>query len=353
MNTLPYLRNFELGGQVALVTGSARGLGLCIARALAGCGARVLINGRNATAAEAAADALRRDGLDAHALAFDVADDAAMAQAFARIDAEHGRLDILVNNVGARNRKTLADTTPAEIRELIDTDLVAGLLLSKLAAERMVRQGGGRLIAITSVVGEFARAGDAVYPAAKQGLTGMMRALAAEFGGRGITSNAIAPGTFATETNAAMIADPRSARASRRAIRRAAGASRRKSPAPPCSWPRAPRPMSTDTCWWWTADCRSSSKERAATLRAARLRPSEETPHAARYALAGPKGPSFLGRPSGRTLPLPLPLPLPPPPQLVSSWYQTPSASIMRWWPWPAGIMGKQFSCAATATSRK
>ena len=179
--------------------------------ALAGCGARVLINGRNATAAEAAADALRRDGLDAHALAFDVADDAAMAQAFARIDAEHGRLDILVNNVGARNRKTLADTTPAEIRELIDTDLVAGLLLSKLAAERMVRQGGGRLIAITSVVGEFARAGDAVHPAAKQGLTGMMRALAAEFGGRGITSNAIAPGTFATETNAAMIADPRSA----------------------------------------------------------------------------------------------------------------------------------------------
>ena len=162
MNTLPYLRNFELGGQVALVTGSARGLGLCIARALAGCGARVLINGRNAAAAEAAADALRRDGLDAHALAFDVADDAAMAQAFARIDAEHGRLDILVNNVGARNRKTLADTTPAEIRELIDTDLVAGLLLSKLAAERMVRQGGGRLIAITSVVGEFARAGDAV-----------------------------------------------------------------------------------------------------------------------------------------------------------------------------------------------
>ena len=140
MNTLPYLRNFELGGQVALVTGSARGLGLCIARALAGCGARV-INGRNAR--QAAADALRRDGLDAHALAFDVADDAAMAQAFARIDAEHGRLDILVNNVGARNRKTLADTTPAEIRELIDTDLVAGLLLSKLAAERMVRQGGG------------------------------------------------------------------------------------------------------------------------------------------------------------------------------------------------------------------
>ena len=190
------------------MTGSARGLGFCIARALAGCGARVLINGRNAAAAQAAADTLKRDGLDAHALPFDVSDDVAMQAAFGRVDAEQGRLDILVNNVGARNRKTLRDTSPAEIRELIDTDLVAGMLLAKFAAERMVRQGGGRLIAITSVVGELARSGDAVYPAAKQGLTGMVRALAAEFGGHGITSNAIAPGTFATETNAAMVADP-------------------------------------------------------------------------------------------------------------------------------------------------
>lgn len=208
MKTLPYLRNFDLTGQVALVTGSARGLGFCIARALAGCGARVLINGRNANAVNAAVAELKGAGLDAHPLPFDVADDAAMAAAFERIDSEHERLDILVNNVGARNRKTLQDTSPAEIRELIDTDLVAGMLLAKFAAERMMRQGGGRLIAITSVVGELARAGDAVYPAAKQGLTGMVRALAAEFGGHYITSNAIAPGTFATETNAEMVADP-------------------------------------------------------------------------------------------------------------------------------------------------
>ncbi|MGB3434240.1 SDR family oxidoreductase [Achromobacter sp.] len=208
MNTLPYLRNFDLTGQVALVTGSARGLGFCIARALAGCGARVLINGRNAEAVAAAAGELTAAGLDAHPLPFDISDDAAMERAFLDIDRDHRRLDILVNNVGARNRKTLRDTSPAEIRELIDTDMVAGMLLAKFAAERMVRQGSGRLIAITSVVGELARAGDAVYPAAKQGLTGMVRALAAEFGGYGITSNAIAPGTFATETNAEMVADP-------------------------------------------------------------------------------------------------------------------------------------------------
>ena len=289
-----------------------------------------------------------------------------MAQAFARIDAEHGRLDILVNNVGARNRKTLADTTPAEIRELIDTDLVAGLLLSKLAAERMVRQGGGRLIAITSVVGEFARAGDAVYPAAKQGLTGMMRALAAEFGGRGITSNAIAPGTFATETNAAMIADPSVGRASRHAIRRAAGASRRKSPAPPCSWPRAPRPMSTDTCWWWTADCRSSSKEtRRHTARACCPeglgRPSEGNaprralrPRGAVLPGAAQRGKAPRARYALATASSGGPAALPSRSRLSSS---RPGTRRLR--PascagaWPAGIMGKQFSCAATTTSRK
>ncbi|OZI82738.1 MULTISPECIES: SDR family oxidoreductase [Bordetella] len=202
-----YLQRFSLAGQVALVTGSARGLGLCIARAMAGSGAHVLINGRNAGAVRAAVEQLRGQGLAASALAFDVSDDDATARAFAQVDAEHGRLDILVNNVGARNRKTLQAISAAEIRALIETDLVAGMLLAKQAAERMVRQRAGRLIAITSVAGELARAGDAVYPAAKQGLTGMVRALAAELGPLGITSNAIAPGTFATETNAEMVTD--------------------------------------------------------------------------------------------------------------------------------------------------
>lgn len=208
MSASAYLQQFSLAGQVALVTGSARGLGACIARALAGCGAHVLVNGRNEQAVRDAVDGMRADGLAASALPFDVVDDAAVERAYGRIDADFGRLDILVNNVGARNRKPLQEMTAAEIRALIDTDLVAGILLAKLAAERMARHRHGRLIAITSVAGELARAGDSVYPAAKQGLTGMVRALAMEYGGLGITSNAIAPGTFATETNAAIVADP-------------------------------------------------------------------------------------------------------------------------------------------------
>jgi len=202
------LDGFALQGRVALVTGSTRGLGLCMARALAQCGARVLINGRREDVVHATVAQLREEGLLADPLVFDVADDAARDAAFCAIDADVGRLDILVNNVGARHRARLRDIDLGAIRALIDTDLIAGIALSKLAAERMRKHGWGRLIAVTSIVGELARDGDAVYPAAKQGLTGLMRALATEYATFGITSNAIAPGTFATEANAQMVADP-------------------------------------------------------------------------------------------------------------------------------------------------
>jgi len=202
------LQRFSLAGRVALVTGAGRGLGLAMARALAGAGACVLLNGRRPGPLEAAAAALAAEGCRAQPLPFDVADPQAVQAAFARISAEHGRLDILVNNVGARHRKPLQAFTAAEIRELIDTDLVAGLVLAQAAAALMLPRRWGRLIAVTSIAGQVARANDAVYTAAKQGLTGMVRALAAEYGPQGITSNAIAPGGFATEANAAMLADP-------------------------------------------------------------------------------------------------------------------------------------------------
>jgi len=209
MERLPYLERYSLRGQVALVTGAGRGLGLAIARAMAGAGAHVLLNGRSLEPLQAAAAQLAGQGLSAQALPFDVTDDQARDAAFDRIRAEHGRLDILVNNVGARNRKPLVRIDAGEVRELIETDLVAAILLARSAAQLMAERRSGRLIAITSVVGELARAGDAVYPAAKQGLAGLTRAMAVEFGPLGITSNAIAPGTFATETNADMVADPR------------------------------------------------------------------------------------------------------------------------------------------------
>jgi gluconate 5-dehydrogenase len=198
---------FSLKGRVALVTGGGRGLGLEIARALGDAGAHVVITGRTAATLEIAVATITADGGRAQAAAFDIADREAQRATLAGIEEQHGRLDILVNNVGARDRRPLAEFDDAAILELVQTDLIAALTLSRDAAAIMKRNGHGRLISITSINGQVAMPGDGIYPVAKQGLTGLMRAMAVEFGPYGITSNAIAPGWFATETNSTMAAN--------------------------------------------------------------------------------------------------------------------------------------------------
>ncbi len=198
---------FSLAGRVVLVTGAARGLGFEIARAVAAAGAHVVINGRDRERAQSAVDRIKAEGNAASTAIFDIADDSAVAREVAAIGERHGRLDGLVNNVGARNRKPLFDFTLEEARQLIDTDMVAGFTLSREAARLMIPRKGGRIVHVTSIAGPYARANDAVYIAAKGGLTSLVKALAVDLGPHAITANAIAPGFFATETNAAMIAD--------------------------------------------------------------------------------------------------------------------------------------------------
>lgn len=205
----PYLQNFSLRGKIALVTGAARDIGLSIAQAMAGCGAHVILNGRDPATLDAAVNTITAQGLSASAMALDVTDKNAVKAAFNNINAQYGRLDILVNNAGMRNRKPLLEFSDDEIHAMLDINLVAGYILSREAARIMLPQASGRLITVTSIAGQIARSGDAVYTGAKQGLTGMMRALAAEYGPHGITSNAIAPGGVATDANAASIADPK------------------------------------------------------------------------------------------------------------------------------------------------
>ena len=202
------LRKFSLENRIAVITGSGRGLGFEIAKAFAEAGAHVWLTGRNAQTLEEAADTLRNASGKADYAAFDIADTAAGSALVRRIMDEFGHLDILVNNVGARDRRPLAEFSDDDVLELIRTDLTSSISLSRDAAEAMNTNGYGRIITITSILGHIVRPGDAIYPVAKQGLTGLMRAIAVEYGARGITSNAIAPGMFATETNAALAENP-------------------------------------------------------------------------------------------------------------------------------------------------
>ncbi|WP_020699441.1 SDR family oxidoreductase [Reyranella massiliensis] len=200
MSTFP--DKFRLDGRTALVTGSARGLGWEMAKGLAEAGAHVLLHGRSHKQLTPRLAELRAAGHEADALAFEMADRAAMA---AEVTAA-GPIDILVHNVGERDRRPFAEIQPDDFTRLVDTNLSAGQALIHHLLPGMVERGWGRLILVSSIAADLAAPGASSYIAAKAGLAALARALAAEFGAKGITSNALSPGFFATETNAALIA---------------------------------------------------------------------------------------------------------------------------------------------------
>jgi gluconate 5-dehydrogenase len=202
---------FLLTNRLALVTGASRGLGLEIALGLARAGAHVLVNGRSAERCDTVAARIAGDGGSSEILPFDVADEAATHAAFDRIEGKWGRLDILVHNVGMRHRAPLEQIGTAHFERILAVDLTAAFTIGKRAGGLMTAKGYGRIIFVTSIAGTLAGRGDAAYIAAKAGLTGLMKAFAAEFGGAGVTCNAIAPGPFDTESNHG-ISDERIAR---------------------------------------------------------------------------------------------------------------------------------------------
>jgi gluconate 5-dehydrogenase len=193
-----------LSGRTALVTGSGRGLGLEIARELGHQGASVLLNGRDTQRLAPVVDDLRSAGIQAESAAFDVTDLAAAEAALAETV-----VDILVANVGQRDRRGVLDMPPADFERLVRTDFVAAYGLCRLVATRLVAAGRpGSIVAMSSVVGGLlGNRADVAYASAKAGLEGLTRALAADLGPYGIRVNAVAPGFFATEANAELVAD--------------------------------------------------------------------------------------------------------------------------------------------------
>lgn len=206
------LERFSLAGRVTLVTGATRGLGLEIARGMAAVGALVGINGRDATRVREIANSIP----NAFPVPFDITDTRHAATAIDGIVAQHGRLDCLVNNAAVRDRRPLQDIAVEDFRRLIETNLVAQYELARVAARSMVTQGRGRILFISSMVGPQSFLGDPAYVASKGGLEALMRALAVELGGRGVATNAIAPGFFLTEGNARFFDQPRIAELARR-----------------------------------------------------------------------------------------------------------------------------------------
>ncbi|HEY3778917.1 MAG TPA: 3-oxoacyl-[acyl-carrier-protein] reductase [Rhizomicrobium sp.] len=186
---------FDLTGRTALVTGASGGIGRAIALALHRHGAAVVLSGTRKDALEAV---VRELGSRAHALACDLHDSAAVDALAKSAEAMASPIDILVNNAGITRDNLFLRMKDAEWDEVIAVDLTAAFRLSRAVLRGMMKNRWGRIVSITSVVGATGNPGQGNYAAAKAGLAGMTRSLAAEVASRNITANCIAPGFIAT-----------------------------------------------------------------------------------------------------------------------------------------------------------
>jgi len=186
---------FDLTGKAALVTGASGGIGGAIARALHAQGATVVLTGTRAAALEELAKSL---GDRAHVIVSNLGDAAEADRLWAAAETATGKVDILVNNAGITRDMLAMRMKDEDWQAVLDVNLSAGFRLARAAIRTMIKRRAGRIINITSVVGSTGNAGQANYAAAKAGMVGMSKSLAAEVASRSITVNCIAPGFIET-----------------------------------------------------------------------------------------------------------------------------------------------------------
>jgi 3-oxoacyl-[acyl-carrier protein] reductase len=185
--------------KVAIVTGASRGIGRCIALALAAQGAKVVASARNAEALDNLVEEIKQQGGEATAVVGDVAVDTDASELIDQAVAKYGQVDILVNNAGITRDGLLLRMKNEDWDAVLDTNLKGAFLCIRAAAKVMSKQRSGRIINISSVVGEMGNAGQANYCASKAGLLGLTKSVARELARRNVTVNAITPGFIVTD----------------------------------------------------------------------------------------------------------------------------------------------------------
>jgi 3-oxoacyl-[acyl-carrier protein] reductase len=201
---------FRLDGRVALVTGGSRGIGRAISQTLARAGAHVFVNyARGEAQARAVCEAIAAAGGSAEAIGFDVADGAATTAAIERIVKEKGRLDVTISNAGIALDGLLLRLKDEDVDRMLAVNLKGALNVAKAAMKPMMKARFGRIVFVSSVVGEMGNPGQAAYSATKAALLGLTKTLAKEYASRGVTVNAVTPGFIETDMTASLPATVR------------------------------------------------------------------------------------------------------------------------------------------------
>ncbi len=193
----------DLSGKTAIVTGASRGIGRAIAESLARCGAFVYAGAREANAS-GTVEAIRTAGGGGEMVSLDVTDAASVERMVSTVLEQRERIDILVNNAGIARDQLMLRMKRDDWDQVLATNLTAAFSCVQAVARPMIKQRAGRIVSITSVVGQSGNAGQANYAASKAGLIGFTKALARELASRNITVNAVAPGLVETDMTKAI-----------------------------------------------------------------------------------------------------------------------------------------------------